>query len=268
MQLPRVGPSIALVAALLSGACSSPPTTPSGRNDNGALGIAGADTSLPHVLIDASRDGGVWWFPQVAPFSAEAGHQGKALADHMRALGYFVDELPRPFVITAELLAEYDIVVRANHFGTYTDAEVQAYTEYVRLGGSLLLLSDHSTHAPPDRIGPALGIQFAGTTRGDNILDTFEAHDVTSGVGPMLYLVGSGIVTLPAGASIIGRLSAQSYLDLNSDGVRDAGDPSAPAVLGVMDFGTGRIVFSGDVNIWETVPQPLVANVLGWLLRD
>ena len=94
MNLSRVGLSLSLVAALLAGACDSPPTTPSGQNRNGALGIAGADTSLPHVLIDASRDGGVWWFPQVAPFSAEAGHQGKALADHMRGLGYFVEELP------------------------------------------------------------------------------------------------------------------------------------------------------------------------------
>ena len=158
-------------------------------------------------------------------------------------------------------------MVRANHFGSYTDAEVLAYTEYARRGGSLLLLSDHSTYAPPDRIGPAVGIEFAGTTRGDNILDTFEAHDVTSGVGPLRYLVGSGIVTLPAGATIVGRLSAQSYLDLNSDGVQDAGDPNAPGVLGVMDFGTGRIVFCGDVNIWEVVPQPLVANVLQWLLH-
>jgi hypothetical protein len=268
MNLLRAGCSISLCAAVLFGACGGPPTTPSGQNANGALGIAGADTSLPHVLIDASRDGGVWWFPQVAPFSAEAGHQGKALADHMRGLGYFVEELPRPFVMTTELLGEYDIVVRANHFGAYNDGEVAAYVGYVQRGGSLLLLADHGTYAPPDEIAPAFGIELAGTTRGDNILDTFEAHDVTSGVDPLPYLVGSGIVTLPAGAQILGRLSAQSYLDLNRNGMQDTGEPNAPGVLGVMPFGSGRIVFSGDVNMWETLPQPLVANVLAWLLRE
>ena len=34
-----------------------------------------------HILIDASRDGGVWWFPQAGPFSPTAAHQGKALAE-------------------------------------------------------------------------------------------------------------------------------------------------------------------------------------------
>lgn len=266
MSWSRVGLFLPLWA-LVASACTSPPTSPPGLSD-GPLGIAGADTSLPHVLIDASRDGGVWWFPQVAPFSAELGHQGKALADHMRGLGYFVEELPRPFVITATILGSYDIVVRAEHFGTYTADEVAAYTEYVSQGGSLLLLADHGTYAPPDQIAAALGIEFAGTTRGDNVMDTFEAHDITSGVGPVAYLVGTGIVTLPAGAQMIGRLSAQSYLDLNRNSMRETGEPSAPGVLAVMPFGSGRIVVSGDVNMWETLPQPLVANVLRWLLRE
>ncbi len=41
-----------------------------------------------HILIDASHDGGVWWFPQSGPFSPGAPHQGKALADHLRGLGH------------------------------------------------------------------------------------------------------------------------------------------------------------------------------------
>jgi hypothetical protein len=35
-------------------------------------------------------------------------------------------------------------------------------------------------------------------------------------------------------------------------------------VLGVMPLGLGRIVFCGDVNMWEQVPQPLVKNTLQW----
>ena len=37
------------------------------------------DTSGEKILVDASKDGGVWWFPQSpGGFSAEADHQGKA----------------------------------------------------------------------------------------------------------------------------------------------------------------------------------------------
>jgi hypothetical protein len=61
-------------------------------------------------------------------------------------------------------------------------------------------------------------------------------------------------------------LSAGSYLDRNNDGVQDGDEPPAPAVFGVMAY-AGRIVFSGDLNQWEWVPQPLVGNVLRWLER-
>lgn len=44
----------------------------------------------------------------------------------------------------------------------------------------------------------------------------------------------------------------------------DPAEPTGPAVLGVMPYGAGRIVFCGDVNMWEWIPQPLVSNVLEW----
>lgn len=55
----------------------------------------GAADSRMRVLVDASKDGGVWWFPQADSFDPGEGHQGKALADHLRRLGYEVTELGR-----------------------------------------------------------------------------------------------------------------------------------------------------------------------------
>jgi hypothetical protein len=46
--------------------------------------------------------------------------------------------------------------------------------------------------------------------------------------------------------------------------VKDPGEPTAPAGLGVMPWGQGKIVFCGDTNLWEKVPQPLVRNTLRW----
>ena len=44
----------------------------------------GGDASKK-ILVDASKDGGVWWFSQGTGdvFSADADHQGKALADYL-----------------------------------------------------------------------------------------------------------------------------------------------------------------------------------------
>lgn len=224
----------------------------------------GGETGQPRILVDASRDGGVWWFPQAAPFSGTADHQGKALADSLRAGGYVVEELPRPFTITNTLLRSYDIVIRANGFGGYSIAEISAYRDFVEDGGRLLLLSDHYLYAPPDGVALGFGIQFAGITRGENRITAFTVHPITAEVTPLTYMVGSGIVAQPAAAQIVARLSDASYLDLNKNNVRDSTDITAPAVLGVLSVGSGRIVFSGDTNLWEQVPRPLLHNVLSW----
>ena len=233
------------------------------------LGIpkSGSDSGLPRVLVDASRDGGVWWFPQGTPgtpFSGTDYHQGQPLADSLRSLGYVVEELPRPFAITDSLLASYAIVIRAIGFGTYSAREVAAYKGFVERGGKLLLLADHMKYAPPDGIALAFGIDFRGITRGGNSLNTFAEHAITQGLEPLTYLVGSGIVSHPASATIVGWLSRDSYLDLDKDGARGPTEPAAPAALGVMPYGEGRIVFCGDVYPWELVSQPLVRNVLRW----
>jgi hypothetical protein len=229
----------------------------------GPVGVPG-NTVGPRILIDASRDGGVWWFPQIAPYRATAYHQGQALADSLRNSGYVVEELPRTLTITGTLLPSYDIVMRVTGFGTYTQPELSAYQAYVNDGGKLLLLGDHMMHLPADGLALSFGIRFAGITRGENRITTFAPHRVTADVEPLIYGVGSGIVAQPPGATILARLSEGSYLDLNKNNVRDSTDTPAPAVLGVMPYGKGRIVFSGDTNLWEWIPQPLLGNVLAW----
>ena len=216
-----------------------------------------------NILIDASRDGGTWWMPQPqqGPFNPAAPHQGKALADHFRALRHRVKELTPPTTITAALLADWDIVVRTAAHAPYTAAEIAAYDAWVKDGGSLLLLSEFN---PQDQLATHFGITFKGTSGGKQLLSQYVAHPVVSGVGPIKYGVGSGITAKPPGAILIGSLSPDSFLDLDNNGVKGPGDPAAPAVLGVMPLGLGRIVFCGDVNMWELVPQPLVKNTLHW----
>ena len=223
--------------------------------------------SAGSILVDASRDGGVWWYPQwaqVGGFDRNLWHQGTPLAQYLRARWYRVDELPRPFTITAELLRSYDIVIRASGFGAYTQEEITAYRDWVTAGGRLLLAGDHMLHLSEDQLAVSFGLEFNGITRGDNILKTVSPHPITAGVADIGYGVGSALLSYPPSAQILGRLSPESFLDLNKDGTQDSGEPSAPAVLGVMTYGAGRIIFCGDTNLWNTAPQPLVDNVLQW----
>lgn len=232
------------------------------------------DSTAPRILVDASRDGGVWWFPQGGGsagngFDPLLDHQGKPLADSLRAMGYRVDELPRPiyqgpYGITLDLLQPYDIVIRAGVWGGYGPEEIAAYQAYVGGGGKLLLLADHFALAPgqPDSLGLSFGLVFAGATGGE--LQFTAGYPITNGVGPLFYQAGSGLLSVPASAQVLGSLSAGSFLDLNNNGLQDTGEPSAPAVFGVMSYGAGRIVFCGDTNLWELIPQPLLSNVLAW----
>jgi hypothetical protein len=222
------------------------------------------------VLVDASHDGGGWWFPQKADFSAGAPHQGKALADHLRSLGYRVTELPRDTRITAALLAGADLVIRDTGFGPYLPAEIDAYDRWVKAGGRLLLLADHH---PQDALAEHFGLHFQSIARSPAAaphntttrLAKFVPHPLTEGVRPLDYLGGSGLTAQPAEAKILGWLSTEDYLDLNDNSVKDAGEPVAPAALGVLPFGEGRIVFCGDSNLWQAVPQPLIKNTLSYL---
>ena len=229
------------------------------------LHAASAQPPQPRVLVDSSRDGGGWWFPQASGFHEGQANQGKALADYLRSQGHAVKELPRPTVVTAELLAGADLVIRAGA-GPYTAGEIDAYDHWVKAGGRLLLLSDHH---PDDALASHFGLRFQGIALAhgspkQTTIARFAPHPVTHGVQALPFLGGSGLTAHPPAATILGWLARDNFLDLNDNHAKDANEPEAPPVLGVMPFGQGKIVFCGDVNLWEAVPQPLVKNTLAY----
>ncbi len=87
------------------------------------------DSSLKdsNILVDASKDGGVWWSPQSGP----GDHQGYALAEYLRSLGFHLDELPQGAVITDSLLKKYSKIIRCATFFQYSDDELAAYKNFL-----------------------------------------------------------------------------------------------------------------------------------------
>ena len=207
--------------------------------------VCPAPTQGNSVLVDASRDGGVWWAPQAGPFSPESYHQGQPLADYLRGKGYAVQELARGMAITEDLLLASKIVIRANDFGSYTAAELQAYQHFLACPRTLLLLADYVSEGSQDQLAEMLGVKFTGAVFG--YVTTFAAHPITSGVVPLYYNAGAIVdAGYPSTVHILGWLST--------------GEP----VMGVVDNGTANIFFIGDVNGIESVPQPLVDNLINW----
>lgn len=229
--------------------------------------LAATSSPLPlgAILVDASRDGGVWWYPQAGPFDPDAPHQGKALADYLRGMGYTVDELGRSTTITPDLLARYQVVIRAGSFGSYSSDETAAYVSYVEGGGDLMLLSEYLRWGNRDELAAAFGLELDGISQGPNVVLSVASHPIVAGVSHIQYLAGSCVVSEPSG-TIIGRFDQSTYCDLDADGVQDEGEMTAAPAAGIFTRGAGEVFYMTDTNAIESVPQPLVDNLFDYLL--
>lgn len=207
------------------------------------------------VLVDASRDGGTWWAPQ--PFSPgvfdpDLDHQGKALADYLRSLGIEVDELSRATPITAELLSDYHLVIRAGAF-TYTgysNDEIAAYSQYVAGGRPLILLADFVPDfdpAPePDLVAMHFGLVLQGNAWG--WVDRFMPHPITAGISSIFYPAGSVLFEDPPPHTIeLGFIDSQT-------------------AMGILPFGFGQVFFIGDTGEVVFAQQPLTENLFVYFL--
>lgn len=197
------------------------------------------------ILIDASHDGGVWWFPQDSSFSPDEFHQGQALADHLRDRGYEVEELPRGAVVTTDLLNAYTHVIRAGEWGTHRAGELEAYTRFVERHTTLVLLSDHRGTDPTDELAEMLGIGLEGVV--DGRLTRLADHELTDGVGELPFVVGAAVTAFdPEHVEILGWV-----------------DDTIP-VMGIVRLRPAKIFFLTDANGVELVPQPFIDNLVAW----
>ncbi len=186
----------------------------------------GAPGERYKILIDASKDGGLWWFPQAGTFDAEKPHQGKALADWLRQDGAEVIELGRGETITTDKLRGFDLVIRVPAFFTYSSSEALAY-QYSVAGGTRLLLFNGG-NSQIDRVAEAFGLHFEKRTHFSS-LKRWISHPFAPNEDERCECAWSGILKAPFDATFLGWMN----------------DRRETPILGYLPFGQGYVVFTG-----------------------
>jgi len=165
------------------------------------------------ILVDASHDGGVWWFPQWegTGFDPDQPHQGQQFAELLRGKGFDVTELGRSEELTEEMFFGHYIVIRFNGFQGYSARELEVYTKLIDRGMNLVFLTDHKRNEPTDELGNHLGLDFRGIAFGT--ISTFAPHEITSNMLPLPYIAGSVITNASENPDIeiLGWLGETEY---------------------------------------------------------
>ena len=224
------------------------------RSDQG-MAMMQNSTNIPvasysAILVDASKDGGVWWYPQSSNFSPTAVHQGKALADYLRNMGFVVEEVPRGKVITWSYLSKFRRVIRFGGFASYTQDEINAYDSLLSQSASVLIVQDHLQNFSNDALCSHLGLDFSGSFTGT--ITQFAQHTVTNGVSSLSYIAGSAISNPDAD-----KITSLGFLSISNS--------QKVTTMGVLQHPRSKIFFIGDGNGLEQLPQPFTDNLVKWL---
>jgi hypothetical protein len=158
------------------------------------------------------------------------------------------------------------LVVRVGSAGAYTADELETYRDYVRCGGTLVLLSDGKAPGEADALAEAFGWRVGGVVQGEAVVDRWADHPATRGLAPLSMPGGSGLLAWDDRTEILGRLSAGSYLDLNGNQQLDPDEPSGAPALALEYVGRGAVVFLGTTAVIGQADSPLLGQLLRHLL--
>ncbi|MFW9870464.1 MAG: DUF4350 domain-containing protein, partial [Candidatus Thorarchaeota archaeon] len=161
--------------------------------------------------------------------------------------------------LTAERLANYDVLIIDWPDVNYTDAEYLAVEEWVDGGGSLLVLGDRT------------GLGGDGYIYINTMLQNFDMSLGTTNVLDYTTSTPGTHVTLEGCTSL--SIAYRNYLSVigSADTIwLESGNP----VVASQDFGQGRAILVGDMNIFDdgqlqlTDNRRFALNVLNWLTAN
>lgn len=214
------------------------------------------------IVINASKGGGVWWFPQGVDCDTTLGHQGKEVVDYLKREGFLVYESCREEDINLGDFPNIKLLIIAGSIKPYSISESEEIACYVKDGGKLMLLLDHNI--TNNSLPYHLGLNFWETNKNDAIIK-FQKHAITGNRSYEHAIRGvSALKKSDYIVDVVARLDEATYLDVNYNGVQDENEVSAPIVIGVIQFGQGTVLFSGDINIWQYLENELFKNAITW----
>ncbi|MCA8959381.1 MAG: hypothetical protein KDC38_02660 [Planctomycetes bacterium] len=261
-----------------------------------ALALAGSSHLVrsrpsPRVLLYSLNEGPIlnWDRPHYGEYGAYSLGMFGLLPEYLESDGYLVEFLNEP--LEAEHLADVDVLVTINVDTDWSSEELAAIEHYVRGGGSLLVLGDHTdangTRSSHNSLLSMVGIEFnfdssvpANRTGWDRSDAFFHAlHAGMDHGGELGIAVGATLELLEPGALplLVGR-----------HGLADRGDPDAPdrAYLGDYEYqhgellgdvvltawsrlGAGRVLVFGDTSSLQNGPLqqtylPHVRRMFAW----
>jgi len=159
-------------------------------------------------------------------------------------------------------LADYSIVVvcvGSSWETEYTPAEVSAIANFVHFGGGLLVLGDnrntenHNIQPVAQAFGSSLSPPSdPPLTPSDLYISNFAPHPIFDSISTVYFRAG-GVVTAVPPSQIV------------------AWEPGGYGVIAVAEVGQGRVVVTGDINLWDNTyiaiadNIPFAVNTFDWL---
>jgi hypothetical protein len=257
---------------------------------------AGIGSKHPRVLVDEGHQN----------FHTASGRY-RPFAELLRSDGYVVSGDKHAF--TAETLKDTDVLVIANAMGpgehearpAFTQEEENALIEWVRTGGALFLIADHSPFGSAaarlaKRFGITMYLRFA---RDDRFHDGWDnerlefsrtngllgENAITNGrsenerVNRVVTFTGQSL-SGPTDGILLLRLGDGAY-DWESRKIRFPAKGHSQALA--LNFGCGRVLVSGEAALFSAQVDPLgikfgmnragnddrqfLLNILHWLSR-
>jgi len=190
-------------------------------------------------------------------------------ASYLTINGYDVSTIDHGTTIESSILDPVDVLVVVAPQESYSTYEVDAIEDWVKGGGSLLLISEWGDFSfQAGSIASRFGISFAA----DGILDTDEyvggetdwpyyhganilAHYITDGVTRVEMYAGDGIESSPTNEIQLIITDSDGTATWYYDGSPAYGVPVMSAFVSDT-VGSGRLVVIMDSNIWDSADDP------------
>jgi hypothetical protein len=181
--------------------------------------------------------------------------------------------------LTSDALADYDILAVYCPAMPFSQSELDAVRMFVNNGGGLLLIGNATSPCDFGGLEDNYGFKFIPQVVGapDNpqdahtfVITDIDRVDLTRGVVEIGVNWGGSLQLISGAWRSVARTSSDSWIDANSDGVKDPNETTGPfTYMAYREIGQGRILAIADNAPFQQWAQPpiLSDNIIAWLAR-